>query len=222
VNPALVIEVDGVRRTLSEWVLISGLKKGTIWYRLNQGWPKRDAVAAPLGTRQPPRHRIGRAAKHGDWVGNRRTPEWITWQAMKTRCYRSDSRHYARYGGRGIAVYDRWLGEHGYGNFLADVGRKPTPQHSIDRIDNDGDYCPENCRWATATEQNGNRSNVVPLTLHGRTQCVSAWAREVGISDAAIRARLRSGWPVERALCEPSKRRASNDNCGVHNRTGWK
>lgn len=86
-----------------------------------------------------------------------KTPEWFSWSAMKDRCYRSSHMHFALYGGRGIKVCERWLNS--YSNFLADMGRKPSLGHSIDRFPNkDGDYEPGNCRWATQSEQNRNRA----------------------------------------------------------------
>lgn len=123
---------------------------------------------------------------------------------MKKRCYQPSSNCYKNYGGRGIKVCDEWLGKDGQTRFrewaLAKGYRKGL---TIDRIDNDGDYSPKNCRWATIQTQAYNRSTNSRITIKGKTQTVTEWAKEIGISIGAMQQRLRSGWSEERLL-EPA------------------
>jgi len=85
--------------------------------------------------------------------------EYGAWHAMKQRCYNYNNSNYNYYGGRGIIVCDRW--RYSFENFIEDMERKPSLDHSLDRINNDGNYEPENCRWATLSEQNSNRRRLV-------------------------------------------------------------
>ncbi len=131
------------------------------------------------------------------------TREYKTWQSMRGRCNDPNDPYYARYGGRGITICDRWRI---FTNFLADMGPRPAG-HTIDRIDNDGDYCPENCRWATATDQQRNTRQNRRITYNGRTQCLTAWAEEYGIKPHTLTARLKRGWIVHQALTIPVGRK---------------
>ena len=90
--------------------------------------------------------------------GKRWSSEYTTWASIKTRCYNHNYKYYHRYGGRGITVCDRWL--HSFNNFNEDMGDKPFPKAQIDRINNDGNYCPENCHWVTPLENSINKSTV--------------------------------------------------------------
>ena len=136
---------------------------------------------------------------HGDC----HSVEYQTWANMLDRCRARTGKAYRNYGSRGISVCERWLE---YENFLADVGRRPSPKHSIDRFpDLNGPYEPGNVRWATWSQQARNRRTNRLLTYDGRTMCLTDWAEAVGLHQGCLRWRLVRGWSVERALTTPSK-----------------
>lgn len=125
------------------------------------------------------------------------TEEYKIWEGMKKRCKGNDP----CYGGRGIKVCGRWLGPDGFANFLADVGKRPSQKHSLDRCpDKDGDYQPGNVRWATAKEQANNRNGNVELTYKGITKTIAEWAGILGLTKGTLYSRYYKGWPVEKVL----------------------
>ena len=124
---------------------------------------------------------------------------------MKRRCDNKNQTGYERYGGRGITYSKSWKY---FENFIKDMGQMPAPNMELDRIENDGHYCKENCRWATRKEQTRNRggSRATRLyTFNDKTLCIADWAKEIGITPQSLQKRLNSGWPLELAL-SPKKR----------------
>lgn len=129
-------------------------------------------------------------------------PLYRTYSNMKTRCYNPKNVAYKNYGGRGIKVCDRWLKS--FWMFLVDMGEKPSPKHSLERIDNHGCYSKENCRWATPEEQANNMRPNVLLTHDGQTMTAAQWAKKTGINVATICARVHDfGLSHEEALTRP-------------------
>jgi hypothetical protein len=118
------------------------------------------------------------------------TPEYRSWQQLKNRCYYKNEIGYALYGGRGIKVCDSWRGKNGFVAFFRDMGPKPSPKHSIDRIDSNGDYTPENCRWATSMEQGLNKRTNTKIEYNNRIYCIAELARELGVSHGSLSNRL--------------------------------
>lgn len=133
--------------------------------------------------------------------GLTQTPEFKAWESMRARCENPNVVSFPYYGGRGIKICAQW--QTSFKQFYTDMGPRLTTKHSLDRIDNDGDYTPENCRWATAKTQARNRSNNHPITHKGKTQLLVEWAEELGIRPETLSGRLHRGWPIERALSTP-------------------
>lgn len=134
------------------------------------------------------------------------TKEYDAWKSMLRRCYDPRTERYPVYGGRGIRVCERW--RDGFENFLADIGFAPSQSHSIDRIDVNGDYEPQNCRWATPKEQSRNTSRNIRLTLNGQTKTLAEWAEGSQLRYRTIHRRvMEQGWSLQDALTRSSSRR---------------
>lgn len=149
----------------------------------------------PKGQKRPPvKARQAERLKHRVEHGLSKTPEYHTWTLMKRRCYLPHAIGYARYGGRGITVCDRWRWS--FVAFLEDMGPRPSPQHSLDRIDNNGSYCKGNCRWATDHEQ---RLNQRRTKLYGGYP-VSELSKITGMPLQVLYSRMKKGWPMGLAI----------------------
>lgn len=136
--------------------------------------------------------------KHGGYVEYKW--EYNSWRAMRERCNNKKYRAYHRYGGRGIKVCDEWSD---FSNFLHDMGKKPTREHELDRVDNDGNYEPSNCRWATKIEQRNNMSSNNRVEIDGITKTVSQWCKHYGIGISVPYNRIRYGWGMIDAITMP-------------------
>lgn len=145
--------------------------------------------------------------QHGYRADGQRSPEYVAWVNMKDRCNNKNHDAYTRYGGQGIVVCDEWADN--FPAFLAHVGKRPSPEHSIDRHpNNDGNYEPDNVRWATAEQQANNRRSNRVIEFNGRKMTLSEWDREMGFPRNFIFGRLQAGWPIDRAITEPRRFRS--------------
>ena len=135
--------------------------------------------------------------------GMKGTKEYVAWSEMKQRCTNPNAQQYKNYGERGIKVCDRWLNS--FENFYADMG-KAAEGFSIDRIDVNGDYCPENCRWADYETQQYNRRDTVKITFNGITENLLYWSKRTGISTRNLYERFRRKWSAEKILTTPIRR----------------
>lgn len=138
--------------------------------------------------------------KHGGKIGRVVIPEYNTWSGMIQRCTNPKSKKFPIYGGRGITVCNRWME---FGNFLSDMGRKPSLVHTIDRIDVNKDYTPGNCRWATKKEQGRNTRFNRNITCDGVTMTVADWADKLGVDPDFLHGRVNRGWKHDRIIKEP-------------------
>lgn len=133
---------------------------------------------------------LKKGLRETSYLSIRRYYEHKSWRGMIDRCNNPQHKNYHRYGGRGIKVCERWLT---FKNFLEDMGERPEGM-TLDRINNDGDYEPSNCRWATPKEQAQNTSTNVNITINGETHCLTEWSRISGINCKTLRRRLQNGW----------------------------
>lgn len=202
-----VIDLTG--KTFGKWVVlefrgISKSRRATWLCRCDCGKTKVQPSNALLRGTSKSCATCGRY-RHGQG-GNLRSPEYRTWANMLTRCRNPQSTYFNLYGGRGISVCSRW---HVFQNFLDDMGLRPSKLHSLDRIDSDGHYELDNCRWATQKQQARNKRNNRLLTFNGDTRCLAEWSAMLGLNYYALQMRLTKGWSVERALTTPVRHMAA-------------
>lgn len=138
------------------------------------------------------------AIKHGDTMKGRISPEYRLWANIKTRCLNPKASNYRWYGARGVTVCKSWADS--FETFLADVGRRPEPRFTLDRIDNNKGYERGNVRWLPHKENCRNTRRNVILNFNGQSMCVSAWAEKLGISSTTIIVRRLKGWPLKKVL----------------------
>lgn len=134
---------------------------------------------------------------HGD-CRNGKTKEYYIWRGIKARCLNINNKNYSLYGGRGILICKEW--ENDYSKFLSDMGRAPFKKATIDRINSNGNYCKDNCRWASMKEQNNNKSNNKLITFQGKTMTAKKWSEITGINYGTIIMRLHRGWTIQKTL----------------------
>ena len=126
-----------------------------------------------------------------------------SWLSMWDRCSNPRNPSYPSYGGRGIQICENWFL---FSGFLKDMGERPDITYSLDRIDVNGGYSPENCRWATAKQQSRNRRNSRFIEAFGQRKTLAEWSEVFGVRETTIAHRINYGWPTEKAVSAPSKR----------------
>lgn len=153
---------------------------------------------------------MGRKDIHGESTHGKRTKEYYTWQSIKKRCMNPKSKHYRNYGGRGIMVCKRWAVS--FMNFLADMGRAPSPKHSIERIKNNRNYTPRNCKWATMLEQASNKRNNIKVNVNGMNVSLKQACKDLNLNYRRTHQRIHIlNWSIEKALYTPRQ------NTGIDN-----
>lgn len=191
-------------------------KNGTIWACLckcgNTKNIERDALVSGR-TKSCGCYHKEQTSKSRLKHGKRHSPEYNSWVGMRDRCYNIKNPKYPRYGERGIGVCSRWLGDMGFVNFYSDMGERPSKNHSLDRIDVNGNYEPTNCRWALPIVQSRNRTDNHVLFYNGEKLSISEWSEITGIKQDTINARVSYyGWSVEEALTIKDGRKLKRKN----------
>lgn len=194
-----ILTLGGETLTLPQWDKKLGLGPGGVSTRLAHGW----SIERALAERSHADETVPHKRKPVPWTGRRTksidVPTYRAWSAMHTRCNNKNTPYYHYYGGRGIEVCERWEGPDGFANFLSDMGKKPK-KHTLDRIDNDGNYSQSNCRWATMLVQNRNRRGLWRITYRGETLLLTEWAARFNMEIPTLRYRLETGWDFEKAV----------------------
>lgn len=131
-------------------------------------------------------------------------PEYHVWRSMKARCVNPNTSNFRHYGQRGIKVCKRWLS---FDAFFADMGKRPSAKHQLERINNNGNYSKQNCRWATCSEQARNRRSTRFITFNGERLPATVWADRLGLNRGAIAQRLNTGWTLRDAVTTPRRSR---------------
>jgi hypothetical protein len=185
----LRIEYLGEALTASQWAKKLGLARNTIYNRYHQGL-REEALFAP-STRKP-------RGNESCYSSGSRTPEYSAWKAMKQRCTNPRSPVWHRYGAVGVTVCPRWV--ENFGDFLQDMGLRPSPDHSLMRLDKSLPYGPENCCWATREDQMRNSTATRKISYAGEVLTLIDWSRRTGVASETIRSRLRSGKSMGAAL----------------------
>lgn len=197
---------DLSNRTIGEWFVLGWLGNGRWLCRCSCG-----VLYSRYGTQLKLSARCLRCSNtkraiHGLY-GDKLRPSKV-WRSMILRCDNENCSGFKDYGGRGIKVCERW---YSIVAFYEDMGPRPSVKHSIDRIDNDGNYEPGNCRWATQKEQALNKRTTKRLTINGITKTQCEWAEEVKVKSYLITNRLKSGWTVEEAVMTPINTKCINN-----------
>lgn len=162
-------------------------------------------------------HKSGRRGPNSVHLHGRLTadyPEYQSWNAMRQRCSNPNSGHYYLYGARGITVCEAWSK---FSNFIKDMWHRPTPGHTLERVNNNGNYEKSNCKWATRREQQNNRRTNRLIEFNGKTMTITAWAISLGMSHDHLSHRLgKLGWSVSRALTTPLKQYDTKRPTNLH------
>lgn len=137
----------------------------------------------------------------GESHGESNSKEYKSWYSIKQRCTNPKSKHYRHYGGRGIKMCSQW--HNSFIAFLRDMGKAPSITHSIDRVNNNGNYEPSNCRWATVKEQMNNMSTNRLIEFKGETKTMAQWCEYLNLNYKKIKARFGRNWTIQRALETP-------------------
>ncbi len=140
---------------------------------------------------------IKRSTKHGHSRRKIESNAYRSWRAIRQRCDNPNCAEYKNYGGRGISICEQW---NNFLYFIKDMGNPPTNKHQINRIDNNGNYCKDNCRWSTPKEQSRNTRQNQFISFNGTTKCIMDWAISLNINPKTLYTRFHRGWSIKRAL----------------------